>query len=583
MHLSHVEIHNFRSLYDRDGEHAFDLDLCAGLNLLIGRNNCGKSNILRAVALALDPDFPFDKATDKPAQKLWAWPTVTLGFLVPGRTGPERTLLKYASEYERSLKTSSRMSTYADDGEIHLQVQYAGSGEGYRRSERIKIKGVGGRQGPPAEREKVLRQLRSVVNFVLLESGQSLEAVLEGRFREILNSVIRDHLRTHLDQAQHHRDEYVRKLQMELLAPLRDQVASQLQGVFPEITNADLNPGVSAVEQAIAEVAIELTDSASTPLSNKGTGVRGGVLIAMLRYLAAQSRRSMIFAVEEPEAFLHPGAQRALCCDLVDLASDRNVTVLATTHSPFMVPRDERIKVIALDKDNGGRTMVIGQGQGSDRSSDLLSPLFGDLVSATIFERTTEFDPEIRCILVVEGETDRTYLNLAARLNDRSELVAGLVIEPVHGTTNLLARVSQLLVVAPCPVVVLLDNDDDGRRAQKLLKDGLKLRPVEEVLHYGDFMAQSYRWEAEDLFPPDLIAKWVKESGEDLLDGKERRPDGEWHYDISTAAKGDLAQWLVRHATPESTERWVQVLDAVETAIQKQVVREERRRAHSVR
>ncbi len=200
MHLKSIEIRNFRSLYE-EGDGAFDVDLSDGLNVIVGRNNCGKLNILRAVALAMDPDFPFDKTCDLPAQKLWAWPTVTIAFAVSGRTGPEKTLLKYASAYERSVKKGARMRTYADDGEVHLQVQYSGSGDGYRRTERIKISGVGGHQGPVDEREKVLRQLRSVVHFVLLESGQSLEAMLEGQFREILDSVIRDHLRSELDQA----------------------------------------------------------------------------------------------------------------------------------------------------------------------------------------------------------------------------------------------------------------------------------------------------------------------------------------------------------------------------------------------
>jgi putative ATP-dependent endonuclease of the OLD family len=581
VHLSRIEIRNFRSLYDEGDGGAFTLDLYDGLNLIVGQNNCGKSNVLRAVALALDPAFPFDKTRDTPAQKVWAWPTVTLTFRVPAKTGPEKTLLKYASEYERSLKKSARMNTYADDGEVQLQVQYAGTADGYRRTERIKIRGVGGRQGPSEAREKVLRQLRSVAHFILLESGQSLEAMLEGRFREILNSVIRDHLRDHLDQARDHRDEYVRKLQEELLAPLRDQVAGQLKDVFPEITAAGLTPGVSAVERAIAEVSVELTDSACTPLASKGTGVRGGVLIAMLRYLAAQSRRSMIFAIEEPEAFLHPAAQRALGSNLLNLACDPNVSVIATTHSPFMVPRHDQIKVVSLEKDSTGRTRLLGEGQGVGRSVELLGPLFGNLASAAIFERTTEFSPKTRAVLVVEGHSDQTYLEAAARVGSCMDLIRDVVIEPVNGTTNLLARVSQLLVVAPCSVVVLLDDDEEGRKARKLLLDGLKLRQGEEVLSYGQFMSGHFAWEAEDLFPPALIEKWISEVGEDSLNGKIRRPDGAWHYDIGVAGKAQLAAWIASQMSVSSVREWRKVLKEIDLAISKQERRIERRRAYS--
>ncbi|GIU83752.1 MAG: hypothetical protein KatS3mg008_0527 [Acidimicrobiales bacterium] len=567
MFLKSVEIKNFRSLYD-DGDDPFAIDLSEGFNVIVGRNNCGKSNILRAIALAIDPEFPFDKACDLPAQKVWARPTVTVTFVVPGRTGPEKTLLKYASEYERSVKEGARARTYADDHEVHLQVQYAKSGDEYRRTERIKIKGAGAVQGPAEAREKVLRQLRSVVRFVLFESGQSLEAMLEGRFREILHSVIRDHLRAELDQARLDRAEYVRKLQEDLLAPLRDQVNEQLGSLFPEIVSSELNPGVPDVEQAIAEVGIELTDGASTPLARKGTGVRGGVLAAILRYLAAQSKRSMIFAVEEPEAFLHPGAQRLLGKDLLELSRQRDVTLIATTHSPFLIPRASGVKVIALDKDRPGRTKVLGYGEGAGRSAELLAPLFGDLASAEIFERTTEFDRETRGILLVEGGTDRTYLRAAAAASRRNELLDGLVIEPVNGTTNLLARVAQLLATAPCPVIVLLDSDPDGRRARKLLRKHLRMRK-QQVLSYGDFFGKQFDWEAEDLFPDETMTRWIKEvRREDLVNDTIKNPYGVPHYNLTQTEKADLAKWVETSARPGDLQWFVKVLEAVNAAIE---------------
>lgn len=124
----------------------------------------------------------------------------------------------------------------------------------------------------------------------------------------------------------------------------------------------------------------------------------------------------MIFAVEEPEAFLHPEAQRRLGQDLLELGQARDVTLLATTHSPFMVPRAAGVKVIALDKDRAGRTRIIAEGDGEDRAPELLAPLFGDLASADIFQRATQFDAGTRGILLVEGETDRTYLRTAIRV-----------------------------------------------------------------------------------------------------------------------------------------------------------------------
>jgi hypothetical protein len=176
--------------------------------------------------------------------------------------------------------------------------------------------------------------------------------------------------------------------------------------------------------------------------------------------------------------------------------------------------------------------------------------------------------------LVVEGTTDETYLRCAARVGNRPELVEDIVIESVRGTTNLLARVAQLLAVAPCPVVVLVDSDDNGRKAQKAVKEHLNLRPKEQLLSYGDVMEGDFPWEAEDLFPPALIKGWVNEAGEDIVTtGRKKRPDDQWHYDISATAKGGLSAWLDDHVDPADVGLWIQTLQKVNEALQLQLAR----------
>ncbi len=57
----------------------------------------------------------------------------------------------------------------------------------------------------------------------------------------------------------------------------------------------------------------------------------------MLRYLAEASKRSLVLAVEEPESFLHPTAQQTIRGDLEALDEHDDVTLMITTHSPFVV------------------------------------------------------------------------------------------------------------------------------------------------------------------------------------------------------------------------------------------------------
>jgi len=66
MRLTKVTIWNYRSFWSDDTEGnkeevpSATLDLTPGANYLVGANNVGKSNLLRAIALALDPNARYE-------------------------------------------------------------------------------------------------------------------------------------------------------------------------------------------------------------------------------------------------------------------------------------------------------------------------------------------------------------------------------------------------------------------------------------------------------------------------------------------------------------------------------------------
>ncbi len=104
MKLARVRIKDFRSFA---GEHGFDF--ANGVNYFVGPNNCGKSNLMRALELALDPDADYVPERDRPAKAgsrgAPLTTRITLTFSV-GSTGPETTLLARAEEYERAVRTA---------------------------------------------------------------------------------------------------------------------------------------------------------------------------------------------------------------------------------------------------------------------------------------------------------------------------------------------------------------------------------------------------------------------------------------------------------------------------------------------
>jgi 5S rRNA maturation endonuclease (ribonuclease M5) len=539
------------------------------MNVLVGPNNCGKSNFLSAVALAMNRDFDFQPNRDIPVQMSWAFPRVLLDFQSDGKSSPEKTLLRYAEEYERSVVGDK--ATYAESGTLRFVVTYTGNAQsGRSRQEFFVARGAGNRRGDSELAARLVKQFKNTCRFVLVRSGESLEDLLAGRFREILHLVLRDHLASEIAEAEVRRDKYINDLKGGLFAPLREHLDNIVCQLFPEVTSTTLTPKVPALDETLSHVGISITDSAETELVDKGTGVRGGVLVAMLRYLAERTRRSMVFAVEEPEAFLHPAAQEVLRQDLEKLAERGDVTLLVTTHSPFIVPSSSNARISALRKHSDGRTVIAGTAQGNERKTELLGDLFRDPALPDLLEQVATVPVEVSAVLVVEGTTDRDYLEVAAKLTGRSALLQRLYIAPAGGATRAVVQTILYRHRAGRPVLTLLDFDEPGRRARDYLKTIFELSDKREILLYNK--VASARWkdvEAEDLWPSELIQGFVDELGELALQERLRRPDGTWHIGLSAEGKGEVPMWLARNAKRADCDLWAQLLDELENRIAK--------------
>lgn len=589
MKLLSLEIRNYRSLFiSLDAQHGFSLELGDGMNTIAGPNNTGKSNVFRALALALDPDFRFDRARDMPAPWLWAKPSVTLTLQVPLRRTPasETTLLKYLNEYERKTHPKGR-STYAAEGIIKLKVTIEGSeaSTGSRRHVFV-AKGAGNRSLPDDDPValKAIAQFHKCFHFVLIPSGQSLEGLMEGKFRDILRNVLREDLKTAFDAAEASRHQYQTDLQTGLLKSLTDRIGEELRELFPEIAEVALQPDVRGLDETLTQMRVEVCDSARTDLSEKGTGVRGGLIIAMLRHFADVGKRSFLFAIEEPESFLHPSAQEMLRDDLEALAIRRDVSLLVTTHSPYIVSRRPEARVFGIDKDSQGRTVLVGQAQGDEPQAGVLGGLFRDRLVMEVLDRATRLPADTKLIIVVEGWTDRRYAEIALEHCGRLDLLDGIAfVEAGFGQTSQGAggaslAVMQALVIrsmSAVPVITLLDNDAEGSRAEQTLREiGSKTgewKVDKTIFNYRcvfNGSNRAFEYEAEDLWPDHLLASYVESDEGSLLAGKRKRPnpEGGWQYDLVTQAKPGFVSHLESSAGPGDSERWVELYTRMRSA-----------------
>ena len=564
MRLELVEIRDFRSIFVDDAGQPFRLELASGANTLVGLNNCGKSNVLRAISLAMDPNHPFREEEDQPGPRPFSLPVITLGFRGDPGVPDDAAVLEAAEAFELASGCLPGR-TRAGRGEVALRVSFVPGSEDVRREEAV-LTEVPSRAADTSQqhhRETTLARLRDAVRFVLISSGESIESVLEGNFREILHSVVRERLRQEFDTAEQARQDYISGLQDSLLRPLRERLAADVGGMFPEIDGIHLSPDVSSIERTLSNVGVSLDDLVSTPLAGKGTGIRGGVLVAMLSYLALNTTKSLVFAVEEPEAFLHPSAQEDLRDHLEQLASAAGVSLLVTTHSPFTVTRAPTGRVFCLAKDNQGRTRVAESAPGDADHAPLVGGLLREEALEALLESVAALPAGARALVVVEGDGDRFCLQLTARLLRRPDLLADLCIRPTGGAIKMIAESIIAKAAVNVPIVVVVDNDDSGTHARSTLTGktfGFDKKQVFTYAQVFDQKWQSFPVEAEDLFAPELMAGFVDAHGQSVVDGTKRRPDAAFHYDLTLSAKEALTSWLSEHARAEHMEKWVEVL-----------------------
>lgn len=515
--------------------------------------------------MALDSEYGFDAVADTPGQMKFAFPRVTLTFHCSGRNSAEKTLLKQLEEYERSVATRTQ-STYSSQGIARLIITYRGNQRtGPLRQEYFAARGAGDRRGEARLNEKAIKQFRRIVRFVSIDSGQSVEDLLRGKFREILHGVLQEDLKATYHASEKVRREYIASLQGDLLTNVRERLEEILRRLFPEVSGVTLTPSVSALEETLSNVDIILRDSVESSLDRKGTGVAGGVLIALLRYLTDAGKQSFVFAIEEPEAFLHPAAQELLRDDLEALTKAESVSLLVTTHSPFVLSRSQRSQVVAVVKDADGGSRVADSAAGNEAHSNAISGLFRDAVIPDLLDRYAQIPTTARALLLVEGATDKRFLEVAAQKLGYLEQISAVHIIAKTGVDSLVTQAVLLQVEASQPVWVLFDSDEDGRRGRDLLVKRFSFHK-RQVLEYFQFLGIQDA-ESEWMFPGSLMQKFCDSEGEETVLKSKSRVGDDFRYDFTPTGKARFPDWLSKHARKGDLERWRPVLDELVTRI----------------
>lgn len=555
MKLTGLRIRQFRTVGATEVELSFDRSLT-----LVGANNCGKTNILRAIEMLFtghDNELGYSREVD----------------LTFGASSAKTSLLAtFRGDLERR-EIDGEMSYVGPDGPFYEDFDKLCRLYGREEAEaEFTLSLVFSPSGAPtyqffpnlkkpsdnASQAAISRTQRQLVSDLLtrfschyIPSAKSVEQLYAEMLNPFLTGVAARAVEPQLSALE------------DSLAKVAEDINGELKAVGVDDLSASFSLPGSGIEGLLSHVNFELSDPHTTSVLRKGQGIQSTALFAAFRWVTAEERklnRETVWLMEEPESYLHPELMSTVR-DLLARLADDSLTILST-HSLTFVPSEVDC-VLGVELDESGRTLVRKfptAVEAGDKLRRALGVRFSDYYNLT--------DSNV----VVEGPSDRELLDwyLSQVPSDVAPLpeLRRAQVREFGGVRDLggWLRATYALVRDERALVVLFDGDQAGEKERRELQHffGQKEIPFQANREYVVVRAG---FPIETLFPDQWLVDTVKS-----------HPS--WFQDLAVDASGELQalkmadqhkaaimRHLISRAEAEEDDTWRKRLDAVAQAL----------------
>ncbi|MDO9035692.1 MAG: AAA family ATPase, partial [Methanoregula sp.] len=205
-------------------------------------------------------------------------------------------------------------------------------------------------------------------------------------------------------------------------------------------------------------------------LSDGGQGIQSNVTIAAIRAFSSIYHGGYYIVADEPEAYLHPLAQRSLCNIFEEIAGN-GTQIIITTHSPHFIPQNHlnglirvwmennrtKCKKIDLDELLSKKKTRIQSSGTAEGLTARLDRMLTVQIKEGLFANS---------IVLCEGESEALSLEIWGEILGFNFFKVGMAIVPSSGKFSMidLAEFYQNLNI---PVFLIFDSDNDCRDNEK--------------------------------------------------------------------------------------------------------------------
>jgi len=466
------------------------------ITVLIGKNNEGKSNFLKALQVAMQ--LIRLHAVDEIERRR--------------NSTNERNVYNWMRDFPIQLKekrvnkdTIFRLEFIIDDDERKEFKKLIGS----TLNEMLPIEIIISKENQPTIKllktgkgtKALTNKSKSIAKFIADKIYFNYIPAIrtESESIELVTDMVSHELRTlEADPVYKEALDTISKLQQPVLQRLSKKLEIPLKEFLPSVRSVKININENRRRLALRQdVSIIVDDGTPTSIEHKGDGVKSLAALGLLKNVNTKSEFSVL-AIEEPESHLHPSAINQVNEIIRSISSQSQV--ILTTHNPLFV-----------DRLNISSNIIIADGDAKPAKTiasirDVLGVRASDNLSNANF------------VLIVEGIEDAKALNallplMSAKINKalKSNI---FVIEPIGGASKLSYHL-RLLKSQLCITHTLLDNDDAGKQAFTEAEKNQLITTKNCTFINCLGMNQS---EFEDIIKPEIYRDALKEEfGVDIL------------------------------------------------------------------